>query len=327
MKSKILYLIGIAFCLTACGNRGNILPSISGKAGEVLCVIEKADWEGAIGQSLQDNLAGEYPYLPIAEPNYTLVNVSHEGFINMFQVHRNIIYFDINPQIQRAGVTIVRDKWASPQIIVNIAAHTSEEAKSLLEDNKTLITTSIEQAERDRIVRNTIRYENAEVSSKVEPVFGGSVKVPSGYNLRKLTRNFAWIEYSTKNASQGIFIYRYPVTGNDLTVEKIIANRNAMLKENVPGPDEGTYMITAQYWTPTTEYLKYKGREFAQTHGQWEVEGAFMGGPFVSHCFYSPDGKYIVAAEGWVFAPKLNKRQLFRQVESLLYTWQWKTEE
>ena len=99
--------------------------------------------------------------------------------------------------------------------------------------------------------------------------------------------------------------------------------RNRMLKDNVPGMFEGTYMITGTYWTPQTRFLKYKGRDFAETHGMWEVEGDFMGGPFVSHAFYSPDGKYIVVADAWVYAPKYDKRQYLRQTESLLYSWEW----
>ena len=82
-------------------------------------------------------------------------------------------------------------------------------------------------------------------------------------------------------------------------------------------------MITGTYWTPQTRFLKYKGRDFAETHGMWEVEGDFMGGPFVSHAFYSPDGKYIVVADAWVYAPKYDKRQYLRQTESLLYSWEW----
>ena len=161
----------------------------------------------------------------MTEPNYTLINVPKGNFIEMFQVHRNIIFFNINPQNQSSGVKIVRDRWAAPQIIINIDAFTADEAEDLFEKNQETIVNAIEQAERDRVVRNTIRYENREVSARILPVFGGSVKVPSGYELRKLSHNFAWIEYSKRNSSQGIFIYRYPVEGNDLQMEKIIKKR------------------------------------------------------------------------------------------------------
>ena len=51
-----------------------------------------------------------------------------------------------------------------------------------------------------------------------------------------------------------------------------------------------------------------------------------MGGPFVSHSFYSKDGKDIIVLEAWVYAPKYDKRQYLRQTESLLYSFEWTKE-
>ena len=97
-----------------------------------------------------------------------------------------------------------------------------------------------------------------------------------------------------------------------------------MLQENVPGMFENTYMTTAEYIAPTMEFIKYRGRDFAQTRGYWEVYNDYMGGPFVSHSFYSPDGSEIIVAEAFVYAPRYDKRQYLRQVESLLYSFEWK---
>ena len=111
------------------------MPSISGKAGEVLVVIENADWNAELGEEVRSVLEDEYPYLPLIEPLYSLIHVSHGGFVEMFQVHRNIIFFDINPQVQKTGLTLVRDKWSAPQTIINIAAYTAEDAKTIFEEN------------------------------------------------------------------------------------------------------------------------------------------------------------------------------------------------
>ena len=109
-------------------------------------------------------------------------------------------------------------------------------------------------------------------------------------------------------------------------MESIIAKRNQMLQENVPGMFENTYMTTAEYITPTVEFIRYKGRDFAQTRGYWEVYNDFMGGPFVSHSFYNQDGSEIIVLEAFVYAPRYDKRQYLRQVESILYSFEWKKE-
>ena len=324
---KIIALALICAVFAGCKRSAPLLPNVSGKAGEVLCVIEKADWDGALGEAVRSVLEDEYPFLPVTEYRYTVTHVTHAGFeSDMFRVHRNIVFFDINPQNVRTGVELIQNKWAKPQCVLLISAYTTEMADSLFRARSEFIVGAIEQAERDRVIANTRRYENADVYPRVSEVFGGSVHVPTGYKLRKISHDFAWISYDRQYVTQGIFVYRLPVVGDDFSNDRIIERRNEVLKENVPGMFEGTYMITGDYWAPQTRYLKYKGRGFAETHGMWDVQGDFMGGPFVSHSFYSPDGSEIIVAEAWVYAPKYNKRQLLRQVESLLYSWEWKTE-
>ena len=86
---------------------------------------------------------------------------------------------------------------------------------------------------------------------------------------------------------------------------------------------DGTYMITSPLADPEVKYMKYKGRDFAQMRGYWEVYGDYMGGPFVSHSFYSRDGKSIITLDCFVYAPKYDKRHYLRQVEALLYSFEW----
>ena len=326
MKKLVVLLIA-ASLFAACKPSKPLLPNVSGKAGEVLCVIEKTDWDGALGESVRSVLEDEYPFLPVKEYRYTVTHITHGGFeADMFRVHRNIVFFDINSKNNYPGVQLLQNKWAQPQCVLLVRARTSEQADSVLRADSEFVIGAIEQAERNRVIANTRRYENTDVYPRVSSVFGGSVHVPTGYKLRKINHDFAWISYDRQQVTQGIFVYRLPVCNDAFDNARIIARRDSIMKAHVPGMFEGTYMITGDYWAPQTRFLKYQGTSFAETHGMWEVQGDFMGGPFVSHSFYSPDGSEIIVAEAWVYAPKYNKRQLLRQVESLLYSWEWKTE-
>ena len=125
-----------------------------------------------------------------------------------------------------------------------------------------------------------------------------------------------------------MFIYKYPANEEQpFTEERIIAHRDAFLQKYVPGMFDNTYMITSQFITPGVKFLKYHDMDFAETRGLWEVYNDFMGGPFVSHSFYSKDGKDIIVLEAWVYAAKYDKRQYLRQVESLLYSFEWDKED
>ncbi len=330
MKTRQLFLLLLSaiLALPGCKSTGSLLPSVSGKAGEIIVVMEKPDWEDTLGSDVRDLLACDCPWLAQKEPLYNLVNVVPSAFVDLFKVHRNIILFQVGPQIDTTGIIYKHDVWASPQCVIQLSAPTSAQASELLKEKGPMIISSFEQAERDRVIRNTRRYEERDIYPAVAQVFGGSPHFPSGYKLRKITDDFAWIA-DDKQVYQDVFIYRYPVEADPFTLDKIVTHRNAILKENVPGMFDGTYMTTSEFFTPTLEYLKYRGRDLVQVRGMWEVQNDFMGGPFVSHSFYSPDGSEIYVAEAWVYAPQFDKRQYLRQVESVLYSWEWekKTEE
>ena len=329
MKRTVLLLAtALAAFLAFSGCKGGqpLLPSVSGKAGEILVVMEKSDWEDTLGNDVRDLLAVDCPWLAQKEPLYTLVNVPPSAFGDLFKVHRNIVLFQVNPQVDSSGIIFKHNVWAQPQCVIQVSAPDSGQASALFKEKGPMIVSSIEQAERDRVIRNTLRYEEQSLYPALADIFGGSPHFPSGYKLRKATEDFAWIA-DDKQAYQDVFLYRYPVEDDPFTLEKIIAHRNAVLQENVPGMFDGTYMTTSEFFTPTLEFLKYRGRDLVQVRGMWEVQNDFMGGPFVSHSFYSPDGQEILVAEAWVYAPQFDKRQYLRQVESILYSWEWKAAE
>jgi len=325
---KFISILAVALCVMGCSRSHKaLLPSVSGKAGEVIVVIDKDNWESATGARIRSLLASDCPWLPVKEPLYSLVNVAPGAFVDLFKVHRNVVIVNIDPQGAKQGVVVKKDVWAAPQIVIQLNAHDASGIDSLLENEGAVVISAIEQAERDRVIRNSILYEEKNLAPQVYEVFGGSPHFPMGYSLKKKTDHFVWIADEKQYTTQGILIYRYPASEiSELNLSEIIAHRNKFLKENVPGMFENTYMTTGAIPASVCEFLKYKKRDFAQVRGWWEVENDFMGGPFVSHSFYSPDGEYVIVAEAFVYAPKFDKRQYLRQVESILYSWEWRNQ-
>ncbi len=330
MKRVLWALMACLLVFTGCKTKTKrpLLPNVSGKAGEVLVVIERPDWEADLGVSIREALASDTPYLAQREPLFSLSNVTPGNFSNMFKMHRNLLLINVNPQNVSSGVVYKNNVWAQPQAVVQVNAVDGAQALALFREASPVIAEYFEQNERDRIIANAKLYEERALQAPGEKVTGGILHFPSGYRCRKYTDDFVWIADEKQYTNQTVLVYKYPVDGPDVfTQEKIIAARNAIMKANVPGPVEGSYMTTSEAEEPVTRSLRYHGRDFMETRGFWEVEGDFMGGPFVSHSFYSPDGKDIIVLEAFVFAPRYDKRQYLRQVESLLYSFEWKKDE
>ena len=319
----------VALCAISCNHnktRKALLPNISGKPGEIIVVINKGDWEGAPGTVLRDSLACEFPFLPQREPLYDLVNVAPSGFVSMFQVHRNIIIMNISSDVVEPGVLYKNNVWAAPQCVIRINASNADQAVELFKENSVKIKAVLAQAEINRVIANAKKYEERGLAPIVTEMTGGSPHFPSGYKLRKKSDDFIWITYDPQFTQQSILIYKYPVTeGVDMMKpENLLSAQSEMLKNNVPGMFENTYMIISPIVRPAVTYKKYGEHEFAEIRGLWEVHNDYMGGPFVSHVFYTPDGQNMIMMQAFVYAPKYDKRNYLKQVESVLYSFEWK---
>jgi hypothetical protein len=246
----------------------------------------------------------------------------------MFQLHRNIVIVNIDPSVTEPGVLYRNDVWARPQCVIRINAADSDTAVQLIKENSSRMVATLEQAERDRVIANTKKYEELSLAPVVTEMIGGSPHFPSGYKLKKKSDDFIWIEYHPQFVTQGVLVFKYPVVEGQqmMGLDSILENSKQMLQDNVPGMFENTYMTIADVQRPSIEYKKYKGLDFAEIKGFWEVQNDFMGGPFVSHAFYSKDGKDVIVLFAFVYAPKYDKRQYLRQVESIIYSFEWSKE-
>ena len=323
---KFLVFALVAVFAASCNDTSELVKqNVGGKAGEIIIVANKAEWESEPGSELRSILATPYPYLPQSEPSYTLINIPHKSFTSLFEYHRNIIILKVDPEL-KAEFKAVEDVWAAPQTVIMITAPTKEEVTRVIADNAEQLFNIINQAERNRIMRNSKRYEDVALRQFVADKFGGSPYFPKGYSLKKQTDNFVWISYETTYINLGIFVYRIPYKDEtSVQLEQLMAATNDIMQENVPGMVDNSYMTISSEILPGLGVMKYKNRNFVEMRGLWEVKNDFMGGPFVIHAFYDKnDPKSIIVVEGFVYAPRYDKRDYIRQVESILYSFDWK---
>jgi hypothetical protein len=329
-NTRIILTVILALALAAgCKNTGGeILPSISGKAGEVAVVCSKVEWEGEPGTTLRALLSNEVPYLPQVEPMYDLFNVPEQAFTKLFRVHRNIIVFATDKKYTDCTFTVFNDVWATPQTVINIQAPDGAAAAKMVAEKGEKILATLEKAERSRVISNIKAFENHDLGKTVGKIFGGSPVFPNGYTLKKATDNFVWVSYETTYTNQSILMWKYPYQGEaSLTPEALAAKRNEITREHIPCTMENSYMILNPDIFPGSSTFDYQKRSIVEMRGLWEAYNDFMGGPFVSHTFLSRDGSEIITADAFVYAPKYDKRNYLRQVEAMLYSFEWNNPE
>lgn len=316
--SLLMLMVG---CDKGTDGRRTLLPNITGAAGEVVVVASGSVINESMGNLYKEILEEEYPLLPQSEPLFSLAMVPTANFTDIFKTHRNIIITKVGDEFKEAQIVTQRDVWAAPQTVINIVGPTYPAIERMLAQEKDRLIQLLEQAERDRVVQNAKKFEAEGLRRLVERKFNMSMYFPTGYTLNLDTTNFVWISYETPHTSQGIFIYEYPYTDdNTFTADYLVEKRNDFLKRFVPGPTPGSYMVTETLIPPAFNSLMFKGRYFGQLRGLWDVHQHPMGGPFISLTTVDEDRNKVITVDGYVYAPRLNKRNYVRQVEAILQT-------
>ncbi len=322
MRNNIILLL-FGFILFSCSdNQSNKLhlPSVNGKSGEVLLILEEDYWNDSIGKHFKDILMSETPALPQDEPLFDVSQIPNEGFTKMLQASRNIIRTNIQKGLKPA-INFKKDVWAAPQAIIKMQAGNEAEFLELLDKYSTQIVEFLLEAERHRNLLRAQNYEAIEIERKLKKNYTIDMIIPQDFQLYSERKDFVWLQKETRNYQMGIIVYYYNYTDTaTFTQEYLLNKRDSVLKVNIPGANKGSYMTTERRVEPFLSHLKFKGRYFAELRGIWDMTNDAMGGPFVSYTTLDKKNNRIVTVEGFVYYPNNNKRELVRQLEAILLT-------
>ncbi len=325
--TKILFILSVAILLlqTACNStRDTNLPGITGKSGEIIVVTENHRWQDTLGKTIRSILQEELLYLPQAEPMFSLIHIAPAQFGKIFQTHRNILFLKLHSDSLKPRISVRRNVWASPQLVMDMIGPSDTSLCRYILESREQITDRFNQAEKQRLISNARKYQDMEIVNTLKEKHRLSLYIPRGYSLDVDSADFAWISLESPTTTQGILIYISPYQNpNVFTLENMIRRRDRFLRRYVPGPLPGSRMATETILTPRLTEFEDKGHYFARLEGLWKLEGrGSMGGPFVSLTTVDEKRNRVVTAEGFVFAPGEEKRELLRHVEAIIYTLQ-----
>lgn len=299
------------------------LKGAQGKAYELIVVCPQPEWTGEVGDTLRSILTAPVPYLNQREPLFDVLRVQERGFTGMVADHRNILKVVVDPSLTETTTAVQYDVTSEPQIVLTLQGPDDKALVNYLSENRESLVGVLELAERNRDVKASQSYGNPGIESAIRKAFGVEMNVPKGYTLAAEKSDFIWARNEYPTASQGFFIYSYPYEGpQSLTPEALVAARNRFAAQ-IPGPSAGSYMITTDAFEPDFRMFRMEGRLWCELRGFWDVQGDFMGGPFVSFSTVDTATDRVFTLDCYVYAPDLNKprkRNFMRGVEHLLYT-------
>jgi hypothetical protein len=323
---RLLCTSAIAIVLmsaVSCGGNVNIpKPGATGQIGELLVIIENNQWDSEVGDTIRSIFEKPYPGLVQHEKFYTLIPVANSSFLPVMQKHRNILLISISAELSEPKLTIKHDHWAKPQIVLNAIGPDISSVAKILSDKSEYMVNLYEQAELERQSKNVKAFSDTAINRTIKKRFDIDLHVPSGYY--KVMRNdagFIWLETRSNHNSIGVFVYSYPfVDDSTFTVNYLVNKRDSIMKEKVHGTRDSSWMTTTKLIMPELEIKKFKGLVYGELRGLWELVNDYMGGPFVSRSYIDPNRRRIVTVEGWVYAPRFDKRDYVRRVMGIVNT-------
>ena len=300
-----------------------LMPNASGLPYEMLVVMDDEQWDRPLGRAVFNVLDTDVPGLPQSERSFRISRVDPSGFnSNMFRIMRNVIKVDIQKIYTQPKFKFARNVYAYPQMVMTLQAPDEASLALYVEENAQSIIDFFTKSEMNREIENLREKHNPEVSRLAKEIFDVDVWVPWEVNKFKKGKDFLWASTNVGKKDMSIVLYSYPYTDkNTFTLEYFLNKRDSVMKVNIPGGPEGSYMTTQRDYVYVQDATVH-GRYAQVARGLWRVQGDRMGGPFVSHSRVDELNGRVIVAEAFVYAPESLKRDLMRRMEAALYTLQ-----
>lgn len=323
MRTSLFYFAILVLLITfsSC-NSGSVMTQATGFAYEVVVTMDKDLWESEGGESVKYELTSPVPGLPQSEPSMKITYVQPKDFSGLLRYVRNILKVVIDPAAYtKVSFSSENNVWARNQVVVTLKAPDAESIASFFKENEGALVDFFVKVEMDRAISQLRGEYSMVVMEHLKKDFDVELNAPANFTYFKDTTNFFWSSNNANTGRMDLVVYSFPYTDpNTFTEEYLVAKRDSVLKENLPGSHPGSYMQTEKRAGVSYKPITLNGKYCGVLRGLWRMEGDMMGGPFVSHARLDEKNQRVVVAEGFVYAPETDKRNFIRRMEAALYT-------
>ena len=332
MMPRLPQFFLLIITLLGCKSDRDRLPGSAGGQDEVLVVMPKGHWESEPGAAVRALLQQPLAGLPQQEAMFRVAQCKPEDFASLLQLHHTVLFADL--EASRAEVRSLKEVHAVGQLIVRVEAPDPGSWIALLRERGEGITSAFETHHRERTGAQVKREVDDRVVSAVQQRLGVTLDIPGGYRVMTLEDDFAWLQRDRvmagsgmeHNVIEGLLIHRHPYTSDTIwNVRSLVALRESVTRSRVPGPYPGSYLVVPKAFEgidlmPRGRATELNGRYAYLMRGLFGMEGAKMGGPFVSLSTLDAIGDRIITVEGFVYAPQFDKRPYVRELEAVLFS-------
>lgn len=319
---KPLYTVLFCALLLACGDKKGednktYLPASNGNLNTISVVADNIIWDGDVGEKIRNIFAAPLNGLPSDEPMFDMRQIPTQVFDGF--AARSRIVLKIEKGNIKATTEIVNEAFAKPQTVAVVGGKTDQDIIAQLEENKDkIIDAFIKEEVKEKQRRIKLSLLNDE---EMENNLGITINIPSVYRISKSDDDFFWVRKNLSNTkTMELMFYEVPletISKGDSAIVDIVKMRDEITKTKIPGED-GIYMAVEDAYAPSMFETIIDNKPAYEVRGMWLMQGFTMAGPFITYAIEDKINNRYLIADGYVYAPSLEKRDYIFELESII---------
>ena len=352
MRNLLLILIIIILvvaCNTSEKTRVENLPSMSGKSGDMILIMDSVQWNGNIGEELRSMFRAEVPGLPREEPLFNLIYVHpRKGYTLLTQIRNLVFVFTLDQQT--AGSKILKESFSEEtlerirtdssfflvttkneysrgQEVMYLLSDTQENLLKKLKNNSRTIVNFFNEVEKKRLLENLNKVTTTkELTDALRKENGVEIKIPFGFKLADKQEDFIWLRLMDARVDKNIFISWKPYESEyQLLPDSLIAFRNDIARkylfDDPINPESYVVTETSVPFKPLkATQVNFNGKFAMELRWLWKTNNNTMGGPFISYGLVDEEQQRLYYIEGFCYSPGKDQRETIRELEAILWT-------
>ena len=323
---KIISLILVVFAFVSCkdapvkkstdtSKKHETLAKSNGSHAEMLLMINDDLFDSEVGETILEYFDAEQYGLPQPESVFKLIKVAPIQANRLLKRNKSILYVTLADSV---NITINKDVWARPQIVVTISAPTKKEIAAIIKKNEEVLVERFQEHDRS-IMESVLRRSAPNTPPKELQALGiKEMVLTRGFKQTLERENLKIFKNKGLRTDQYLIFYIEPMREGVVSGEEIIRSRDSIGKNYIEGFRDDSYMATEMYVPPVQNIVEIGDRFAVETRGLWKTIGDFMGGPFISYTIYDDDNNQILTIEGMVYGPESKKRNVLFELETMI---------
>jgi len=323
------------------------LPKANGKAGQIIVVVDSAQWEGKVGEALRDTYHERVSFLPREESLFSLSHIDPLDFQSILKMQKNIVFVTVLSDKSRGSRKLKsfftkesldmiendpsifmypkQDEFARGQEVLHLFGETEEILLANIAKNKEKLQKHFLDIEEKRLYQSlyTAKEEKG-ISKHIFEKLGCEIKVPLGFEIAMEAKDFVWLRNFSPDVDKSIYISWVDYTSENLfSLDSLLALRTEISKPYIlykPDDKESYMLAETDNFDVFRSEINFKNHYAVQLRGLWKVNKYYMGGPFLSYAMVDESSNRLYYIEAFLYSPGKPQRDHMRELATIART-------